>query len=262
MTLNGSYWETLLLVVVRVASLFMVAPFFSMRTVPAMFKVGLAVFISLLVFEQIPPRQYVHGVLEQSVYLYLMDMVKESLVGLLIGFVAYMLISATMVAGQIMDIQVGFSLSNVLDPQSGIPSPLIGNFQYLLAMLLFMGSNAHYALLAAVMQSYQFVPIAGAALTGPVMQLLLNTFLAMFLLGLKIAMPVIATLFLSDIIMAFMSRVAPQMNIFAVGLPVKLLLGLLVLLATLPVLIELLQQVFQAMFVDMDQMLRALEGKP
>jgi flagellar biosynthetic protein FliR len=250
----------LLLMAVRISGMFLIAPIFGMRGVPVHFKIGLAFFMGLIALPGVPSVQEWSAIFGSPIWLLLM-VVKELAVGLVIGYTATLVFSAIQVAGQFIDLQIGFSIVNVMDPQTGFHMPIIGSFKNLLALLLFLGIDGHYGLITAIMQSFQFVPLGGFTFTEGLLEFFFKSFSVMFLLALKISMPVVAALFLADVGFAIMARTVPQMNIFVVGLPVKLLLGFFMLILTMPFLVYFFQDLFFLMFRQVDALLQLLGGR-
>ncbi|BCJ85276.1 flagellar biosynthetic protein FliR [Effusibacillus dendaii] len=253
--------ETLLLILTRVSSMFMVAPVFGMKGVPAPFKIGLSFFVSLIAFTAAPDLQNQTAGLSSPLLL-LLAVVKEALVGLMIGYTCLLLFSAVQMAGQIIDMQIGFSIANVFDPQTGAAVPILGSFKNLLAILLFLGLNGHYALITAVLQSFQFVQINHFVMTDGLIEFFFKAMSVLFLLAVKIAMPAVATLFLADVGFAVLARTVPQMNVFVVGMPAKIFLGLFMLILAMPVFVYFLQDMFQLIFRQVDMLLQLLGGSP
>lgn len=252
--------ETLLLIMVRVTGIFVVSPFFGNRQVPALFKIGLSFYLAFLIFVSLAPSAVPSQNMQGGMFI--VSVLKEWIVGLLIGYVSSLVFASIQIAGQIIDTQIGLGISSVIDPQTGFQSPLIGNFQNLLALLLFIGMDGHHGLIAALLQSFQFLPIGEFTLTGTVLDLIFRTFSYMFVLAIKISAPVIAALFLTDVAMAVMAKTVPQMNIFVVGMPAKLIAGLLMLLFAMSGLVLMFNQLFDLMFQDIDHLLRLLGGLP
>ncbi|WP_018132546.1 flagellar biosynthetic protein FliR [Effusibacillus pohliae] len=256
----GGQLGTFLLILVRVASMLMVAPIFGVRGVPAHFKIGLAFFVSLIAWSSVPGMQAQTGLLASPLLL-LAAVVKEAAVGLVIGYVCVLIFSAAQLAGQFIDMQIGFSIVNVIDPQTGFHIPILGSFKNLLTILLFLGMDGHFGLLTAVLQSFQFLRPGSFPLSEGLLELLFKAFAVMFLLAVKISMPVVGALFLTDVGFAIMARTVPQMNIFFVGLPVKILLGLLMMILVMPVLAYFLQDLFHLLFRQVDSLLQLLGGR-
>lgn len=258
MALILQYLPALLLVFCRITSFFVVAPIFSAKNVPVQFKIGLAFFVSLLAFSTIDQTTI------QMDNMYIISIVKEFLVGLLLGFVAYLFFVIVQISGSFVDMQIGFSLANIIDPMTGSQSPIIGNFKFILATLLFLTFNGHHLLLQAIMDSYQWVPLSSDVFihiyNGQVSEFLLKTFTVVFELAFQMAAPMIAALFLVDVGLGILARTAPQFNIFVIGVPIKIIVGLLLLFILLPSFIVLFANLFSSMFDSMQKLVDFLGG--
>ncbi|NLU49757.1 MAG: flagellar type III secretion system protein FliR [Syntrophomonadaceae bacterium] len=246
-----------LLVFGRVSGLFLSAPVYSSRQIPVQLRVLFALLLAAVMASTGVPRYEINI---SNTGLFLLALLQEMLTGYALGLVAYMVFAGIQLAGQLMDMQMGFGIVNVVDPQSGIQVPLIGNFNYLLALLVFLGINGHHLLLLALHQSYQFVPVLGVSFVPGFTRFVVELGAYMFVVGLKIAAPVVAALFVADVALGFMARTVPQMNVFLVGIPLKILGGILMLLVFLPVYIWFLQVLFARFFGYLDQAVSVLAG--
>jgi flagellar biosynthetic protein FliR len=183
----------------------------------------------------------------------------------LLGFLAYLFFTAVQIAGSFMDIQIGFGIANVIDPMTGASAPLLGNLKYMIAMLLFLSFDGHHYLLGAIINSYKWVPlnneIFARIYSGQVSEFLLKSFSAMFYLAFQLSAPVIAAMFLTDLGLGLLTRVAPQFNIFVVGAPLKMILGFLLLILLFPELLSQFHSLFSSMFEAIDKLLQLL-AKP
>jgi len=160
---------------------------------------------------------------------------KEFITGWLIGFTAYLAYTALVLAGQFVDMQIGFSMVNVFDPLSQIQISITGNLYYYLVLLLTIASNAHYFFLRAIVNSYDFVPIGGLFLSPTLYSGFIGFFAQFFSIALQIASPFFFIMLLTNFVLAILARVAPQMNLFVIGFPIKILLGMFVMLITMSV---------------------------
>ena len=234
----------LLLVFVRMSSIFVVTPVFGRREMPAYLKIGLAFFCSYIL---VPLLGNV-----QVEYLNLLSFAvivgKEFLVGVIIGFVSFLVFSALYVAGQIIDMQIGFGMVNVLDPTMNSQVPLIGNFIYILTTLFFLAIDGHHVLLSALYKSYNILPINGFAFTEAMVNNITAIFAEIFVIGFKISIPVIAAALLTEVALGILSRTVPQMNVFVVGIPLKIGIGLLTLYIMMPVFIQIMTVTFDRMY--------------
>ncbi|MFC4768800.1 flagellar biosynthetic protein FliR [Effusibacillus consociatus] len=252
--------ELFLLVFTRVSSMFFIAPIFGMRGIPAHFKIGLAFFVSLVAFSSLPGNQLT-GDLLQNPGLVMAGILKEALVGVVIGYACVLIFSAVQVAGQFIDIQIGFSIVNVIDPQTGFHVPIMGSFKNLLAILLFLGMDGHFGLISAIIQSFEYLKLGAFVFSDGLLEFFFKAFSTMFLIALKISMPVVAALFITDVGFAIMARTVPQMNIFVVGMPVKILFGLFMMILVMSVFVYFLQDMFHLMFRQVDSLLELLGGR-
>ena len=244
MTVNAdalfTQWELYLLILVRVASFLYTAPFFSMSNVPARTKIGLAVFLSYIIMCVFPEQSYSYD----GVIGYAILVLKESIVGLSIGFCANLCIQAVHFAGYIIDINIGLSMATMYDPATKMQVNLSGQLYYYVVLLLMMVSGLHRFLIQAIVDTYTVIPV-GAAILKPTMYY--------FVIGFRIALPVFITLTLMSCILGIMSRIAPQLNMFAIGMQMKILVGLFVMYLTvslLPSVSNFLMEAIKGNIVD------------
>ena len=248
----------LLLIFVRLTSFFMIAPLFSMKGVPNQFKVGLAFFIALVALSSLPEGE---PLLLNSFYILLI--IKELGVGLALGFTAALLLYTVQIAGAFIDFQMGFSIASVMDPQTGTQVPIIGHFKYILALLFLLTVNGHHLMLDGVMQSFQSFPVESIAFSAKmedVAHFFTRLFVEMFMIALQIALPIVGALFLVDVALGILAKTVPQLNIFAVGLPLKIIVGFIMLFLSMPIFFYLLQILFEKILISMSQLIRLLGG--
>ncbi|MCC3376223.1 flagellar biosynthetic protein FliR [Cohnella sp. REN36] len=242
-----------MLVLCRIASFLMVAPVFSTRTIPKTFKVGLAFFISIVVFLTVGFDNPVP--LDGA---YILAILKEVLAGLVIGYTAYLFFTVVQTAGAFIDIQMGFGIANIVDPLTGASAPIMGNLKFMLLTLVFLSINGHHYLIGAIMDSYKWLPLDGqlfhTVYEGRMTDFLARTFADTFLLALQIAAPLVVAMFLTDAGLGLLARTAPQYNVFVIGIPVKILVGLALLILLMPGFGTLFQMVFDRMFGALEKL--------
>jgi flagellar biosynthesis protein FliR len=246
-----------LLVFVRVASFFVTMPIFSYRTIPTTHRIGLSVFLAWIMYYTIDAP-----VFEIDAH-YFMLIIKEALVGLLIGFTAFMILSAVQIAGGFMDFQIGFTIANVIDPQTGTQSPLIGQYLYMVSLLFLLGTDGHHLLLDGIFYSYRFIPIDQAWIhfgNENMLEFLIKAFNQAFIIAFQMSMPVVGILFLVDVALGIVARTVPQINIFVVGLPVKIVVGLIVLIIVMGMMMVALQQLFDYLIVSLRGLMQLIGG--
>jgi len=227
------YFPGFMLFFCRIASFFVVVPVFSAKNVPHHLKIGLAFFVTLMaypLFGMSTPVSYDS--------MYLLTLIREILVGVLLGFVAYMFFTVFQIAGSFIDLQMGFGIANVIDPMTGAQSPILGNLKYTIAFLLFLALNGHHLLLKAIMESYEWIPVNNELFAkmygGQIGEFLVRTFSTVFTVSFQMAAPLIAAFFFTDVGLGLLARVAPQFNIFVIGLPLKIIIGFLLLVLLFP----------------------------
>ncbi|MGI6548896.1 MAG: flagellar biosynthetic protein FliR [Syntrophomonadales bacterium] len=245
-------WQGLLLVIGRTSGLFITSPVLSGRQVPIQVKILLIIFLSGMIAFVNPIRTEV-PITHPAMFVMALGM--EILIGYTLGFIAYVIFAGIQLAGQLMDMQMGFGIVNVIDPQSGTQVPLIGNFQYLVAIMVFLGVNGHHLLLRALNDSYQFIPVLGAGIDGQFLEFMMEMGAYMFVIGLKLAAPVVAALFMADLALGFIARTVPQMHVFVVGLPMKIGAGLVMVMLTLPVFVWFTQILMERFFGQLDNLI-------
>lgn len=250
-----------LLIFCRITSFFVVAPVFSSRGVPNTFKIGLGFFISFIVFLSYGMSQTIVPDAE-----YVLVLLREILIGLMMGFVAYLFFSVVQTAGSLMDMQIGLAMANVVDPHTGVSAPLLGNFKYMLMLVVFLMMNGHHYVLTGLMNSYQWMPLDNELfsrmVSGSLTDYLTRVFGNTFLLALQVSAPLVVAMFLTDLGLGFLTKTAPQFNVFVIGIPLKLILGFFLLVLLMPSLAFLFEKLFSIMFDSLEGLLGIVQGPP
>ncbi len=244
--------ETFLLIFGRVTGLFLSAPIFGSRQIPARVKALIIVLLSATLAFFIPV-QYGQEILNPIHFL--AAIIMEILIGYTLGFVVYILFGAIQLAGQLMDMQMGFGIVNVVDPQTGAQIPLLGNLTQTLALLIYLAVNGHHYLIQALAQSYKAIPVLGFNIDASFSGLLIEITVYMFILAVQIAAPIIIAVLTTDIAMGFIARTVPQMNVFIVGLPLKILVGLGALFLMLPIYVWIFSVLFARFYEYLDRII-------
>jgi flagellar biosynthetic protein FliR len=250
-----------LLIFCRITAFFVVVPVFSSQGVPTTFKIGISFFVALVVFSANGT-----GLTITQDFSYILLIAREVLIGLLLGFVGYLMFMAIQTAGSFIDIQIGFGIANVIDPMTGTSAPILGNFKYMIALLMFLSMNGHHHLLDAIVYSYKWVPMNNdlflGMIDGSLSEFLVRTFAQSFVLAFQMSAPLVTALFLTDVGLAFLARTAPQYNVFVIGVPLKIIIGLALLLVLMPGLAVLFQNLFDIMFESMENLLNLMGKSP
>lgn len=225
----------------RILAVFSVAPVFSMRAIPMRAKIGLAFFVALCA-QAVLDNQPVVSVNGRDA---LGVVAQQVVVGLAIGFAVRLVFTSVELAGEVIGLQMGLNFASFFDPTSNAQVSAVARFFGNLSMLLFVVINGHLMVLMAVVKSFDRFPVDGHFLQGLNQMRLHEMGASLFSSALWIALPLIALLLFVNLTMGIISRVAPQMNIYAVGFPVTLTVGLLGIAATLPMMEQPVMALFQ-----------------
>ncbi|WP_066067223.1 flagellar biosynthetic protein FliR [Neobacillus soli] len=245
-----------LLILVRISCFFITVPVFMTKTIPAPFKIGLAFFLAVIVTMSTDKS----GIQAFSAE-YIILIIKESLVGLGLGFIASILFYAIQLAGTFIDLQSGFAMGAVFDPQSGTNVNLTGRLKNVLATLFLFSLDGHHLLIRGVLESYQWIHVEAlvpAMLDGRISTLLLETFKHSFVIAFLLAAPIVFTLFLVDLVLGIIGKTSPQINLMVVGFSLKIGVYFMVLFLALPGFFLLLHRLFAQMFDAISQMIRIM----
>ena len=242
-------WELYLLILVRVASFIYTAPFFSTSNVPTRTKLRLSIFLSYIIMFAAPEQSYSYD----GVIGYAILVMKESIVGLSIGFCASLCMQAIHFAGYLIDINIGLSMATMYDPATRMQVNISGQLYYYVVLLLMMVSGLHTFLIQAISDTYTVLPV-GAGILKPGMYTTVLGFVAdYFVIGFRIALPVFITLMVMNCILGIMARIAPQMNMFAIGMQIKILIGFIIMffaISMLPSVATVLMETMKSNIVD------------
>jgi len=233
-----------LLVLLRITGLFILSPVFSKRGMPSIAKAGFALLLTGLVLPSLSAGTYYRF----NSTVFALDCIKELLLGLVLGYVTTLFFSAAIAAGELIDNQIGFVMYNLFDTQSNIQMPLFGNLLNVLAMLLFLSIDGHLVLIRIICSSFNAVPPVRIAVRPPLGSMAAQFLTSVFILTVQTALPAIAASLMAEAGLAVMMRTIPQMNVFVVGMPLKIILGLVVIIVILPVYRSIMGNVFNNMY--------------
>lgn len=246
-----------LLILTRVTAFIVTVPLFSYKAIPTTQRIFFGAALALMMVYTIEiPEILIDGE-------YILLVMKEAMVGLYIGLIAYIIMAAIQIAGGFIDFQMGFAIANVIDPQTGAQSPLLGQFFNSLALLLLLALNGHHLLLDGIFYSYQYLPIDQmwpAFGSGQLIDFIITTFAASFAIAFQMSIPIVGTLFLVDLALGITARAVPQLNIFVVGFPIKIGVSFMVLLIMMSVMIAVMQKLFEFMIISMRDLMILLGG--
>lgn len=226
------YLQNLFLTFVRVGAILLTAPIFSSRAIPSVAKVALALFLSLILLPISTPGL---DLVFDGVGTVLLAVAREVLVGVIVGFVASLMFMAIQTAGHVIGLQMGFAFANVIDPMNQNQISLVDQFYNILAILFFLAINGHHLLLMAMQKSFDIVPLDTFVFSDSMATKMITLTGQVLLIAAKIALPMMAALILADVALAIMARIAPQLQVFFLGMPLKIALGLLTIALALPI---------------------------
>ncbi len=216
----------------RVLALFTAAPVFSSRTIPVRAKIALAFFVALAAQASFPQMPVI-GFDDPQV---LTVIFQQIAVGLAVGFAVRVVFSAVELAGEVVGFQMGLNFAAFFDPTIGAQSSAVARFFGQMASLLFLAMNGHILVLLAIIHSFKAFPVDGGFLDSLQQMKLHSLGVDLFASALWIALPMVGMLMFANLALGIVSRVAPQINIFAVGFPITLVVGLISIAVTLPML--------------------------
>ncbi len=231
---------TFLLVFARVGGLIAAAPLLSNRAIPKIVRAGFAIVMSLALT---PLTTSKVGPVPQHLLLLAAAVLKDGLFGLSIGFAARLLFASVEMAGYFVDTQMGFGFINLINPFSEQQSSVLSVFQYQLATTVYLLANGHLALLGLVADSLVALPPGAVNPHGAFGLTATELLKTMLLLGFRLALPAAGVLLVVDMAFALVARAVPQMNVFVVGMPAKILIGLTTVALLMPVMAIIVGQI-------------------
>lgn len=225
----------------RILALVATAPILGNPSIPIRIKLGLAVLVTTLVAPTLnePPQ------IDPASEIGLLILLQQVIIGTATGFAMRIVFVAIEMAGEIIGLQMGLGFATIIDPQNSGQIPLIGRFLGLIASLAFLAIDGHLIMLAIISQSFTTLPIGVAGITAPIFIAIADWGKEIFLSGLRLSLPVLAALLMTNLALGILSRAAPQLNIFAVGFPLTLGIGWLVLALAIPFFTPVLERLFE-----------------
>lgn len=243
----GSYLWPL----VRIGGMVMTAPVFGSKPIPVRIRLGITLAISAVVVPVISPQLPVVDALSP---LAILIVAQQLLIGVAMGFAFQLVISAVITGGQTIALQMGLGFAVMVDPQSGSQAPILSQLYVLMVLLVFLFLNGHLLLIEILADSFRTIPIAAEGLSPKDIWQLVSWASMIFSGALSMALPAIASLLLVNIAFGIMTRAAPQLNIFAIGFPITMMIGFAVILVTLPSIIPNSTEMFNQVYHLIQQM--------
>ena len=213
---------------VRLTGIMLFAPFFGSVVIPARVKAVLVMSLTALLYpmtsSKIPPM---------SISQWPMVVFSELLIGVALGVVTNIVFDGVQMAGQVLSVQMGYSLVNILDPQTQVESTVVATFHQTIAMLIFLRLNVHFWILRALASSFDYLPPSSGHFGGTFTAAALHGGASVFAIGIQIAAPVLSATLFADIALGLLGKASPQLPLMLLGPAVKSVLGLLILISAL-----------------------------
>ena len=249
--------DYILLLFLRVSAIIWSSPVFGRTGIPAPAKIALTIALSYFFYTSVPVTL---GPLYSSVPGYVLLCVKELLIGMIMGYVLSMFFYVTHTAGYLIDLQIGFGMANLYDPQTATSVPLLGNALNVMLTLLFFATGAHRELIGMLHLVVVRIPIGQITPSLEIVEVVIELFAQSFLLGVRMALPVMVASMLTEAILGMIIHSIPQMNMFVVGMPLKVLLGFIILMMVMPVYAEFSGELFGQMYEGMGRIFSMMAG--
>jgi flagellar biosynthetic protein FliR len=245
MTLTLENFEAFLLILVRITGFVFTAPFFSLRNVPNRVKVGLSIFMAAILFYTVPftSPDYV------SVIDYSIIIIKEALAGAIMGFFANIAYQVLSFAGQMIDTEIGFSMINEIDPTSQVQTTITANLYGYMVLLIMLITNLHHYFIRAIIDSFQIIQLGEVIIDSNIYLLMVKFITDYFIIGFRIVLPIFAAILVVNTVLAILAKIAPQMNMFVIGMQLKIAVGLFVMILIIDMVPSVADFIFNEMVI-------------
>lgn len=237
--------EYFLLILTRVSCFVYIAPFFGMSNTPARVKIGISFFTSMLLYQVLTPAP---AIIYETVMEYALIVIKEAVAGFLLGFGTNICLSIANFAGHIADMETGLSMVTLMDPTTKENTSITGAFYQYVFMLMLIATGMYRYLISALADSFSLIPVNGAIFRADSLLNSMITFLNEYIvIGFRIVLPIFCVILLLNAVLGVLAKVSPQVNMFAVGIQLKILVGLSVIFFTVGMLSGAADFVYQEM---------------
>ena len=237
---------------VRISAMVLAAPILGARNVNIRARLGLGLLLALLVAPQLDPPPEIDPLSVNG----LVVAIHQVVIGLAMGFVMQMVFSALTQAGESVALSMGLGFASAMDPVGGVQVPMVSQYFMILATLIFLALNGHLVLIELLLRSFETLPIGAGGLSADGLWRVVSFGSTMFAAALLVALPAVASLLLVNLAMGVVTRAAPQLNIFAIGFPITLLAGFIIVLLTLPSLSARIGELVMSAFPLIQQLTR------
>lgn len=228
--LQVEYWvSSFLWPLFRVASFFMAMPIIGTQLLPMRLRLGLALAVTVLIVPVLPPMPQFDGLSLQSWIV----IAQQVVIGSLLGFAASILLQSFVAGGQIMAMQMGLGFASMTDPANGVSTVILSQIYLMMVMLLFLGMNGHLVLIEIMVNSFEVVPVGLEGVSKMTLWEISHWGGWLFMAALMMALPAVTALLVINFAFGIMTKAAPQLNVFAIGFPFTMLMGIFIVWASL-----------------------------
>lgn len=242
------------LVFMRMSGCILFNPIFGRRNLPVIWRIGLTILLTIFTYNLLPEQTVeargfiVFGVLAA----------KELLVGFIIGYIIQLFLSVIILSGEVMDLQIGISMSKIYDPQSNVSMPVTASMLNIMLMLIFFAVNGHITMIQIFVELGQMIPYGEFAINPNLFGQLTALFSNILIYAVKMSLPVLAVGIVTEMSIGLLMKAVPQINVFVVNLQLKILVGFIVIVALVPTFASFLERLITLMFDQIQYVFRAL----
>ncbi|UOO37314.1 flagellar biosynthetic protein FliR [Oscillospiraceae bacterium CM] len=254
-----NHLDYVMLMFVRISGLLISSPIFGRRNIPNIAKIGFCAVLTAVFMAGLPaPDTYA---VYDNLVVYALVLVRELAFGVAMGFVLTTMFNLTMTAGAIMDYQIGFSMASIYDAQNNAQTPITGSLFNIMMILLFFLYDGHLKLIDLIWRTFTAIPVGAAMAPAEILWVAAEVMTKSFVLSVMVAMPVLAAGIMMEFALGAIIKTVPQMNMFVVGIPIKIVVGLVVLLMTFSLFAVVTKDIFSTIFSQIGLMFNHLAGK-
>ena len=256
MSFTVEYLEYMLLVFVRISLILAIAPFFSNVNIPRKVKIVISFFVTLIVINTVDFTSVTYD----GAVGYAILVLKEAITGALIGTGSGICLYILNFSGNMIDMEIGFAMAQEFDPMTNVNATLTTNFFTSIFMLMFLVSDMHYYVLDAILDSFKMIPIGGAKIDGSLLNIMVGYITDYFVIGFRIILPIFSCILVINIVLGILANVAPQINMFVVGMQLKVFVGLTLLFFMLSLLSGVVVFLFNEMQTITNQLIQLMSS--
>jgi len=249
-----------LLILMRMLGFFVIMPVFSSNSIPAMIRVLFSVAFAFIVY--VSDIFVVVDVVNfgDSIFSAFFLLLTEFLIGFAQAYIVFIVFSAIYLAGQFIEQNIGFNQLTMMDPVSGFQAPILGNLLYTAAMVILIVTGSFNQILMSLFSSFIFVPLGAVSFLNDAVSIhMISVIINSFYIGVQIAMPFIASMLILNVALGILVKTVPQLNVFVVGIPIRILVGLLILIFIIPMFSSVFTTLFNEAFRAIDNLIYFLE---